>query len=204
MPPLSLCRTQESYYASLQLFLTPNAVYVLVVDIAKAVYNVEANAQNPLGELGVLRWVRSLTYRVPKAAVVLVGTKCDLVKDVASLSSADRLGAAAATVETSVRSSIKTWSARAAATKSARSRSSNKPLSKIRVEKGMSLVSFAEQVPPPQVDDGKGWSCDVNEPGLLARLLCDSNETKRAVSMRLPLPWQRALECLDECATRLR
>ncbi|CAN0053544.1 unnamed protein product [Pylaiella littoralis] len=201
------CAGQEAYYASLQLFLTPRALYVIVVDMANAVNVVEENARNPLGELGVLRWVRALTYRVPKAAVILVGTKCDLVEDMPSQCSVDRLKVAAATIESKLRSSTSTWAtqaAQAAARKAAGSRSLDKSRSEILLEKGMSLVSLAQSAGLPRADDGKGWPCDLNEPGLLPRILRDSSETKRAVSMRLPLIWQRAIACLDECATRLR
>ncbi|CAN0072339.1 unnamed protein product, partial [Pylaiella littoralis] len=198
---------QEAYYASLQLFLTPRALYVIVVDMASAVNTVEENARNLVGELGVLRWVRALTYRVPKAAVILVGTKCDLVKDTPSQCSVDRLKGAAATVESKIRSSTSTWAAQAAqsaARKPAGSRSLDKSRSEILLEKGMSLVSFAQSTGLPRANGGKGWPCDLNEPGLLLRILRDSSETKRAVSMRLPLIWQRAIACLEECATRLR
>ncbi|CAN0353599.1 unnamed protein product [Pylaiella littoralis] len=198
------CAGQEAYYASLQLFLTPRALYVIVVDMANAVNTVEENARNPLGEIGVLRWVRSLTYRVPKAAVILVGTKCDLVKDTLSQCSVDRLEGAAATVESKIRSATNTWAAKAAARKAAGSWSLDKSSCEILLEKGMSLVSLAEPASLPQADDDKGWPCDFNQPGLLSRILRDSSETKRAVSMRLPLIWQRALACLEECATRRR
>lgn len=162
-----------------------------MVDVASAVDNVAENAQNPLGELGVLRWVRSLTYRVPKAAVVLVGTKCDLVTDLPPHSTLNQLEAAAATVENEISSCISSWA-------------NNNSLPQIRVEDGMSLVRFDESTGSPKVDGGKGWSCDVNEPGLLGRILRDSSGAKRAVSMKLPLSWHRALDFLDECARRHR
>lgn len=170
--PLSSHRvpTQEAYYASLQLFLTPNVLYLLVVDMASAVDNVAENAQNPLGELGVLRWVRSLTYRVPRAAVVLVGTKCDLVTDFPPLSPLKRLEAAAATVETKISCYISSWA-----------KQNSSP--QIRLEDGMRLVRFDESTGSPQVDNGKGWPCDVK----LGRILHDSSGNKRVVSMRLPL-----------------
>ncbi|CAM9295389.1 unnamed protein product [Ectocarpus fasciculatus] len=183
------CAGQEAYYASLQLFLTPNALYLLVVDMASAVENVAENAQNPLGELGVLRWVRSLTYRVPKAAVVLVGTKCDLVTDLPPLSSLNRLEAAAATVQAKISCCISSWA-----------KQNSSP--QIRLEDGMRLVRFDESTGSPQVDSDKGWPCDVNGPGLLGRTLRDSSGNKRAVSMKLPLSWHHALDFLDECARR--
>ncbi|CAM9777040.1 unnamed protein product, partial [Pylaiella littoralis] len=196
------CAGQEAYYASLQLFLTPRALYLIVVDMANAVSTVDENARNPLGELGVLRWVRALTYRVPKAAVIVVGTKCDLVTDTPSQCSVDRLKGAAATVESKIRSSTSTWAAQAAARNAVWSLGKSSP--EILLEKGMSLVSLAQSAGLQRADDGKGWQCDLNEPGLLLRILRDSSGTKRAVSMRLPLIWQRAIACLEECATRLR
>lgn len=158
--------------------------------MATAVDSITENAQNPLGELGVLRWVRALTYRVPKAAVVLVGTKCDLVTDVPPLSPLNRLEAAAATVETKISSCISSWAKQ------------NSP--QIRLEKGMRLVRFDESTGSPQKDNGESWPCDVNKPGLLGRILHDSSGNKRAVSMRLPLTWHHALHFLDTCARRRR
>ncbi|CAM9736506.1 unnamed protein product, partial [Hapterophycus canaliculatus] len=185
------CAGQEAYYASLQLFLTPNALYLLVVDMASAVDNVAEDAQNPLGELGVLRWVRSLTYRVPNAAVVLVGTKCDLVTDLPHLSSLERLEAAAATLQTKITGCLSSWAARSSSRQ-------------IHLEEGVRLVHFDKSTGSPLVDTGKGWSCDVNEPGLLGRISRDSSGNKRAVSMRLPSSWEHALDFLDKRARRPR
>ncbi|CAN0006892.1 unnamed protein product, partial [Scytosiphon promiscuus] len=185
------CAGQEAYYGSLQLFLTIGAVYLLLVDMASAVENVVENAQNPLGEVGVLRWVRALIHRVPKAAVVLVGTKCDLVTDLPDLSSLERLEDAAEMLETKISSRITSWADR-------------KPPPEIRVEKGVRLVQFPQSTGSSGVDHGTGWPCDFNEPGLLGRILRDPSGHKRAVSMRLPSSWRDALEFLDECARRRR
>lgn len=202
--PLYPSGTQAIFDSTLQLFLNPRALYIIVVDMVKAVHNVEGNAWNPLEGLGVLEWVRHLAYSVPKAPVVLVGTKCDLVKDTPSQSSVDRLGEAAATVEMNIRSAISSRAANAAARKSVGSLSSSKQFPQIRLEEGMSLVSLVEPVGLPGVDDGNGWPYDLNKPGLLTRIFRDSSNTKRKVSMRMPLPWQRASEFLFEYATNLR
>lgn len=196
--------SQEAYYASLQLFLTVHALYLLVVDMAIAVANVEQKLDNLLRELGVLPWVRSLTYRVPKAAVITVGTKCDLVKGTPSQSSSDRLELAAAALQTEICRRSSTWAKHVSERKENGVHSSNKPPPEICLEKGMSLVSFEGSTGLPPVGDGKGWPCDVNEPGLLGRILRDPSKTKRAVSMLLPLGWQRAMECLEEHATLCR
>ncbi|CAM9968342.1 unnamed protein product [Scytosiphon promiscuus] len=205
------CAGQEAYHASLQLFLTQYALYLLVVDMERAVENVEKNAQDPLGELGVLQWVRSLAYRVPKAAVVLVGTKCDRVETTLSHSSSVRLEAAAAAIEPKIRNWITSWSTQAAARAHGVAasyvtwmRPEDTPPPEICLEPGMSLVSLAKSSCRPQVDGGSGWSCDVNEPGLLGRILRDPGGIKRAVSMRLPRSWQRALDFLDNYAEGCR
>ncbi|CAM9581614.1 unnamed protein product [Scytosiphon promiscuus] len=196
------CAGQEAYYASLQLFLTTYALYVLVVDMASAVEHVVEDDQDPLAELGVLRWLRSLAYRVPKAAVVLVGTKCDLVKSTASQSSLSRLEEAATTVEAKIRDRIRSWSQ--SASSAPRRHTAGKPWPEMCLEPGMRLVSLGEPSPLPQLDGDAGWSCDVNEPGLLGRILKDPSGVQRAVSMRLPFSWQRALEFLDNHAERCR
>ncbi|CAN0216634.1 unnamed protein product, partial [Scytosiphon promiscuus] len=185
------CAGQEAYYGSLQLFLTIGALYLLLVDMASAVENVVENAQNPLGEVGVLRWVRALIHRVPKAAVVLVGSKCDLVTDLPDVSSLERLEDAAEMLETKISSRISSWT---------RQNSS----AEICIEKGMRLVHFDQSAGSSGVDHGTGWPCDFNKPGLLGRILRDPSGHRRAVSMRLPSSWRDALEFLDECSRRRR
>lgn len=177
-----------------------------------AVDNSAQNVDNPLGELGLLRWVRSLAFRVPKAAVVLVGTKCDLVPERSSQAPLDRIEDAAETIENKIQREVDHWVEKAAAAKNAKrartlvaaSEYMDSSPSGICVEEGMSLVSFSDFTGFPRVDGAEGWSCDVNAPGLLGRIIKDSRGEFRAVSMRLPLSWHRALEFLDKCAEAWR
>ncbi|CAN0414641.1 unnamed protein product, partial [Scytosiphon promiscuus] len=91
--------------------------------------------------VGVLQWVRALIHRVPKAAVILVGTKCDLVTDLPDLSSLERLEDAAKVLETKISSRISSWT---------RQNSS----AEICIEKGMRLVHFDQSAGSSGVDHG--------------------------------------------------
>lgn len=100
---------QVAYTGLLQLFLTPQVIHLLVVDMPSVVGNIENGTSNPLEDLGALRWVRSLSFRVPGAAVILVGTMCDRVKDTDGETTEARLSRAAGMVEDNIRSWIHKW-----------------------------------------------------------------------------------------------
>ncbi|CAN0471433.1 unnamed protein product, partial [Discosporangium mesarthrocarpum] len=75
------CAGQVAYYGLLQLFLTAQALFLLVWDVSKLNPSVEEDQVQRdirrLEELGVRPWLRSLSFRLPGADVILVGTKCD-------------------------------------------------------------------------------------------------------------------------------
>lgn len=73
---------QADYYASHQLFLTEGALYLLVVDLhqfSKETGGDVTNFVDPHGR--VYWWLEMLDMRVPGAAVVLVGSHVDLMKN---------------------------------------------------------------------------------------------------------------------------
>ncbi|CAN0503710.1 unnamed protein product, partial [Discosporangium mesarthrocarpum] len=73
---------QVAYYGLLQLFLTAQALFLLVWDVSKLKQRVpEDQVQKDIGqleELGVRPWLRCLSFRLPGADVILVGSKCDV------------------------------------------------------------------------------------------------------------------------------
>ncbi|CAM9894635.1 unnamed protein product [Ectocarpus sp. 12 AP-2014] len=103
------CAGQVAHTGLLQLFLTPQVIHLLVVDMPSVVGNIENGTSNPLQNLGALRWVRSLSFRVPVAAVILVGSMCDRVKDTDGETTEARLSRAAGMVEDNIRSWIHKW-----------------------------------------------------------------------------------------------
>jgi GTPase SAR1 family protein len=62
---------QDIYYAVHQLFLSPNALYLVVWDIRRRPE-----------EARVSFWLNSIQTRAPNAAVVLVGTHVDAIGDI--------------------------------------------------------------------------------------------------------------------------
>lgn len=147
--------------------------------------------ENPLEDLGALRWIRALSYRVPGANVILVGTKCDLVDDSPEKTAEARLTGAAGEVEQEIREWIHKWT----------TQSSQNQSPSICLEEGASLVSC---VLSRGSKDG-GWPCDVSQRSLLHRIKNDDVRCKRrGVDMLLPLSWQYALDLLDDIARDTR
>lgn len=179
-----------AYTGLLQLFLTPQALHLLVVDMPRVVSNIENNVTDPLEDLGALRWVRSLSYRVPGAAVILVGTKCDLVEDLQGETAEARMTAAAAEMEQKIRSWVIKWTTLR--------RPSHRSLG-IAIEEGVSLVNCGLSCEPSD----QGWPCDVGEPSLLRRITHNGGVARRA-DPELPVSWGYALSLVDEVAQRMR
>ncbi|CAN0271655.1 unnamed protein product [Ectocarpus sp. 12 AP-2014] len=177
------CAGQVVYYGLLQLFLTPRAVYLLVWDAAKA----SEMEGLDLEDLAIAPWLRYLTFRVPDASVILVGNKCDRV-------GRTRRTAVAVDVEHESRQRLESWIEIA---------HGHEPRG-ISLEDGVSLVSCAASgvgVVAPSFGGGSGWPCDKSKPGLFHRIINNSADDKRAVTMRLPQSYRLALEMLEELAS---
>lgn len=158
--------------------------------MTSVVSNIENNTPNPLEDLGALTWVRSLSYRVPGAAVILVGTKCDLVEDLHGEPAGARMTWAAAKVERHIRSWVLKWTTQRS--------ESHQPLS-VTVEKGISLVNCGLS----RDQTNEGWPCDVSQPSLLHRIAFSDGKARKAEA-ELPLSWDYALNLLDEVARDIR
>ncbi|CAM9529127.1 unnamed protein product [Ectocarpus sp. 6 AP-2014] len=184
------CAGQVAYTGLLQLFLTPQVIHLLVVDMPSVVGNIENGTSNPLEDLGALRWVRSLSFRVPGAAVILVGTMCDRVQDTDGETTEARLSRAAGMVEDNIRSWIHKWTTQ---------RLHNHHAQSIAFENGVSLVNCGLSC--DELDGG--WPCDVSQPSLLHRITFKDGKA-RGVDADLPLSWGCALSLLDETARRVR
>ncbi|CAM9963869.1 unnamed protein product [Ectocarpus sp. 12 AP-2014] len=179
------CAGQVVYYGLLQLFLTPRAVYLLVWDAAKAS---EMDGLN-LEDLAIAPWLRYLTFRVPDANVILVGSKWDGV-EMARRTVADD-------AERESRGWLKSWMEKA---------HGHQPHG-LSLEDGVSLVTCAQSglaVSAPAFGGGTGWPCDKSRPGLFHRMIYNPVDDKRAVTMHLPLSYRFALEMLEELASSSR
>ncbi|CAM9300401.1 unnamed protein product [Ectocarpus sp. 12 AP-2014] len=177
------CAGQVAYYGLLQLFLTPRAVYLLVWDAAKAS---EMKGLN-LEDLAIAPWLRYLTFRVPEANVILVGNKCDRVVRT-------RRTAVAVDVEHESRQWLESWIEIA---------HGHQPRG-ISLEDGVSLVSCAASgvgAVAPSFGGGSGWPCDKSTPGLFHRIIYNSADDTRAVTIRLPQSYRLALKMLEELAS---
>ncbi|CAM9610550.1 unnamed protein product [Ectocarpus sp. 6 AP-2014] len=177
------CAGQVVYYGLLQLFLTPRAVYLLVWDAAKAS---EMEGLN-LEDLAIAPWLRHLTFRVPDASVILVGNKCDRVVRT-------RRTAVAVDVEHESRQWLESW---------IEISRGHQPRG-ISLEDGVSLVSCAASgvgAMAPSFGRRSGWPCDKSTPGLFHRIIYDSADDTRVVTMRLPESYRLALEMLEELAS---
>ncbi|CAM9558113.1 unnamed protein product, partial [Hapterophycus canaliculatus] len=178
------CAGQVVYYGLLQLFLTPRAVYLLVLD-AEDASKMEWGAENAsnLESLAIAPWLRHLTFRVPSANVVLVGNKSDLVANKDEVASE---------VQRQSQEWLASWK---------ESVPGHEPRG-VSLEGGVSLVSCAPSgcfaLPSRR---GRGWHCDKNKPGLLGRITHDVNGDARALTMRLPSSYHLALELLEKLAS---
>ncbi|CAM9700998.1 unnamed protein product [Ectocarpus sp. 13 AM-2016] len=177
------CAGQVVYYGLLQLFLTPRAVYLLVWDATKA----STMKDLKLEDLAIAPWLRYLTFRVPEANVILVGNKCDRVVRITRT-------AVAADVEHESRQWLESWIDIVYG---------HQPRG-ISVEDGVSFASCAASgvgAVAPSFGGGSGWPYDKSTPGLFHRIICNSADDTRAVTMRLPQSYPFALEMLEELAS---
>jgi len=199
---------QVAYYGLLQLFLTRRAVYLLVWDVSQEGCD-EAGATctvDDLQTLGILPWLRALSFRLPDGDVILVGNKCDL------RSSARGSAAHAAS---RVESACSVWLARV---RSSRGRA-------VEIEKGTSLTSCARPGWWAYLKSGAwrglawitgynmGWPCDWSAgamggkppPSLVDRIVRAGDDGRlRAEEMVLPKSWDLALSFLRDLSNNER
>lgn len=163
----------------------------MVMDMQGAVSSTESHSESSLEDLGILRWMRSLSYRVPGASAILVGSHCDCVGNSPDQTALERLYAAASDVESQSQKWVHKWTTQR--------QHSQFPI--INLEEGVSLVDCRST----RGEIKESWPCDVNSPSLLHRIThTDDGCTPRGVDMLLPLSWKHALDLLDKIAQETR
>lgn len=193
---------QAAYSGLLQVFITRRAVCLLVCDMSAfenlhvpGIRSSEDKDIEKLEALGVCRWLRCLSWRVPGSDVILVGTKCDLLQKKA-------LGDISRRIQDGCRKWLSAW---------------KNPGSKVHVEPGLSLTSCAapagcdactarmrKVIIGRMVPESGQWSCDrsaegkIPNKGLLQRITFN-HETNlpRGTTMVIPRGWNVALTVLE-------
>ena len=184
--PCSSATFQVAYYGLLQLFLTPRAVYILVWNMEE-----KANDKGDLGRLDITKWLKSLSFHVPDANVILVGNKYDTVQDGHGMSER---------VERWSREWLDGW---------AKHPGRGQALHKLCLEQDVSLVSckplkkhwFLRHTAQNTAETQ--WGCDRNTPGLL-HLIVHNGDERRSMEYFLPDMWWHSLEFLNELSFKSR